>query len=76
MSANFQIGSVKNVIYVSSDISQSCPLCRQMLKAEEVGDSINHILQAHDYKLLHVGTETTDGSDGKPWHKTVAVLGQ
>lgn len=75
MSTTFKISDTKKVIYVSSDANQPCPLCRQHLNAGDIARSINHILDSHQYKLLHIGTETTDDADGRPWLKTVAVLG-
>ena len=36
---------------------------------------VNHYVAEHDYKILHVGTETVvSPSDGSLFHTTVAVL--
>jgi hypothetical protein len=32
------------------------------------------MIDEHDFRLKHVGTETISGSEGEPWHTTVAVL--
>ena len=37
---------------------------------------VNHYLQEHGYKLLHVGQETSNDMDGNPWQETVAILGK
>jgi len=62
-------------IYLSTNIVKSCAVCRKGFNAYEsdIARQINHYLD-HDYKLLHVGQETSHDDDGKPWHSTVAVL--
>jgi hypothetical protein len=39
-------------------------------------ESVNHYIEQHGYRLLHIGTETTDDSKANPWHCTIAVLGK
>jgi hypothetical protein len=45
------------------------------MPSDDLSDRINHFIEAHGYRLLHVGTETSHDSNGNPWHSTVAVLG-
>ena len=42
---------------------------------DNVAESINHLVQKHNFKLLHVGQESSLDSDGNPWQSTVAMLG-
>ncbi len=42
----------------------------------KLAESINHYIEMHGYKLLHVGTETIHDDQGEPWHTTVSVLGK
>lgn len=70
--------ATKRTTYISSDIGRGCEHCDHAIGALDTGnmaDSINHYIQVHGYRLLHVGTETTHDSNGKPWHTTVAILG-
>ena len=66
------------VVRVSSNIHGGvCEECAQALSGDDDFEmKVNHYLREHGYRLLHVGQETTDGPDGKPWQLTVAVLGK
>jgi hypothetical protein len=63
------------VVNLSTNVMTGCQICSQPVGGEHFQDSINHYLTKHGYSLLHVGSETIHGPDGKPWHTTVAVLG-
>ena len=67
---------IKRVVYISSNIGQSCEHCTFQIDGVKLAESINHYIEHHGYKILHVGTETThsDATEGL-WHSTVAVLG-
>ncbi len=67
---------IKHVVYISTDIGTGCEHCRASIGLERYAESINHYIEQHGYRLLHVGQETGHDSDGKPWHKTVAVVGK
>lgn len=70
------MGEVKRTTEVSSNISGGCEHCGHGVGGEDkVADSINHYIEKHGYRLLHVGTQSNVGQDGKPYHTTVAVLG-
>ena len=66
------------IMRVSSNEMRQCPLCRQTdldgIKNFEA--ACNHLLQTHKLKCLHIGQETTEDRDGKPWQSTVAVFGK
>lgn len=64
-----------DVVKLSTDNSQPCKLCQLALSGKKIDESINHYVKAHNYRVLHVGTETSLDLEGKPWHDTVAVLG-
>jgi hypothetical protein len=42
---------------------------------EHFDEACNHLMKAHGLKCLHVGQQTENDSNGKPWHSTVAVFG-
>lgn len=67
---------VQHVVHISTNISQPCEHCQMQLGLDEFDAAINHYIDKHDYKLLHVGTETSHDMDGKPWHSTVALVGR
>jgi hypothetical protein len=66
---------------VRTGIGKPCPVCgRGVWSGDDPGDwldqQVNHLLEEHGWRLLHVGQETTDDRDGNPWQHTVAVLGE
>lgn len=67
---------VQHVVYVSTDIGTGCEHCGTQIGLERFAESINHYMEQHGYRLLHVGTGTSHDMDGKPWHSTIAVLGK
>ena len=80
MPASNYFSGVKHVVHISTNIGKSCEHCSAHIGAtaddHELGESINHYIETHGYKLLHVGTETSHDANGNPWHSTVAVLGK
>ena len=70
------IDDTKRVVSISSNITTGCGHCGKPVGGpDELSASINHYIEAHGYRLLHVGTETIHGPDGQPWSTTVAILG-
>lgn len=66
----------KGVVTVSTNIGQKCDECDYWVDgAEKFDEGVNHYIQEHGYKLLHVGSQTSHADDGL-WHSTVAVLGK
>lgn len=69
----------QRTVQISSNIIGTCEVCQKSVRGnieELIHEEINHYLQAHGFKLLHVGTQTTEDRDGKPWHTTVAIVGK
>lgn len=67
---------VKHVVHISSDIGTACEHCGEKVGIERFAESINHYIDQHGYKLLHVGAQAIHDDQGKPCHCTVAVLGK
>lgn len=67
----------QHVVHVSSAIiGERCKRCANPIEGDgSFVALINHYITQHGYKLLHVGQQTEEGTDG-PWQTTVAVLGQ
>ena len=66
---------VNHVVHISNDESKSCEHC-DFRAGSDLAESINHYIDAHGYKLLHVGQETSRDNMGNPWQIKVAVLGK
>lgn len=67
---------VRRIVHVRANIGTRCEDCDLFLESGRLAETVNHYLESHGYTLLHVGTETSHGSDGSPWHATAAVLGK
>ena len=67
----------KSTIYVNSSVGETCKHCDFYTghSGTDIADSINHYIQEHGYKRLHVGTESSEDNEGRLWQNTVAVLG-
>ena len=70
-----EIETIRRVTRISTDLYRNCEHCNSRVGWSDFAASINHYISAHSYRLLHVGTETTQDRDGKPWQTTVAILG-
>ncbi|MEA3416868.1 MAG: hypothetical protein U9R02_12060 [Thermodesulfobacteriota bacterium] len=68
---------IKQVVLVTSDDNKNCQLCSNFhIGPNNFEESINHYITDHNYKLLHVGQQTSNDMNGNPWQLTVAVHGQ
>jgi hypothetical protein len=69
---------VERIAMVSTDLFEQCKHCSEQIGGgdQPFSESVNHYIQKHDYKILHVGTDTSRDTDGNPWQSTVAVLGR
>lgn len=65
-----------SVVTVSTDIGQKCNHCDFWIGLENFDASVNHYIEKHGYRLLHVGSQTSHAQEGGLWHSTVAVLGR
>ncbi len=70
------IEQTENVVFLYSNSGENCRDCDYWIDSSNFEEGINHYLSEHGYTLLHVGTETTTGSNGEPWHSTVAALAE
>lgn len=68
---------IKHTVYLSSNIGKRCEHCDYSIGApdKDVPDGINHYIDHHGYKLLHVGQEYSEDNEGKTIHHTVAIVG-
>jgi hypothetical protein len=79
-STDHHYAEIRHCVYISTNIGTGCEHCDYAIGAlargtDDLASSINHYIEQHAYRLLHVGTETSYDDHGKPWHSTVAVLG-
>lgn len=68
------LSNVKYTIRLSSDEHSGCQFCGHSFGASIDWD-VNHLIQAHEGLLLHVGTESINGADEPSYYSTVAVVG-
>jgi len=67
--------SVNEIKVISTNILESCKHgCKLPYGGEFFEFNVNHYIQDHGYKVLHIGQESTFDEEGKPYHSTIAVL--
>ena len=76
------LADIRETFEIHTNISPvTCPVCGEDLgkRAGDTGNTIdgaiNHVL-AHGWRLLHVGAEWGEDSEGKSISHTVAILGK
>jgi hypothetical protein len=67
---------IKHVVYVSTGEQKECEHCGESVGGSLFAKAVNHYIEEHGYKLLHIGTDTNWSDEGTPWHDTVAVVGK
>jgi hypothetical protein len=76
MSGQSYYQGIQHIVQIVSFITTGCEHCDEQIGGEQFAESVNHYIEKHGYKVLHVGTETSRDDNGKPWYGTVAVLGK
>ena len=76
MKAQNYYEGINHIIYISTNIGTGCEHCNARIGLEKLAESINHYIEKHGYKLLHVGTETICDKNGNPSHTTIALVGK
>lgn len=67
----------EHIVHISTDVSMGCEHCHFNIGGpNNLAESVNHYVEKHGYKILHIGTETISGPRDEAWHTTVAVLGK
>ena len=70
------MNDIKKVVKISSDIGIGCTECSGIrIGQENFAESINHYVQQHGYRILHIGTESTHDNEQNVYHTTIAILG-
>ncbi len=67
---------ISSIVRISTNEGIQCRHCTTSIGLDKFEESVNHYIEQHGYRLLHVGMETSDSDVGSPWHSTVAVLGK
>lgn len=75
MSESNLYDGITNTVQVLSDEVKMCEHCSESVGGEDVAKSINHYINDHGYKLIHVGQQTGVGQDGS-FQMTTALLGK
>lgn len=69
MTTNYE--GIKHVVHISTHVGTGCEHCTHAIGSNNFAESVNHYIQQHDYKILHIGSESGDNLT-----MTVAVLGK
>lgn len=64
---------IKHIISFTSVGVSNCEHCKANFSFQE---TINHYIDQHGYKLLHVGTQSSLHTDGNLVHDVAIVLGK
>jgi len=75
MSPGNHYEGIKHVVYIHTSYRTDCEHCNANFEHDWFAQAINHYIEQHGYKLLHVGSET-EKIEGKPWYFSVATLGK
>lgn len=68
---------VKHTIYLSTDTGYRCEICSHEGEwNHNFAKAINHYIEKHGYKILHIGQDAKETGKGNPISDTVAVLGK
>ncbi len=77
MSTESHYKDIKHTVHITTDDHVSCEQCQDNLGYNDIANAINHYINQHNYRLLHVGQETTrEQTEGKIFHLTAAILGK
>lgn len=88
MAAKKKAKNRQHVVRIASDdVVLCCEHCDIDVSIKEIGDpedelahdqmmphAINHYVEKHGYKLIHLGQETTHTPKGEIWHRSVAYV--
>ena len=66
---------VGHVVQIDTDKSTRCEHCAFEIGGDNFVPSVNHYIEKHGYKILHVGQRAYIYDD-KPVSHTVAILGK
>ena len=68
---------IEHIVHISTNMESSCQICGERQTDPEYFEKlVNHYLEKHGYKLLHIGSEWERDAEGKSCHHTVAVVGK
>lgn len=69
---------IQHVVQIRSEVTSGCKVCQTAISLDDFDARINHYIEQHGYKILHIGTQTEKSYefDGQLWHSVIAVLGK
>ena len=66
---------IGHIVQIDTDKSTRCEHCAFEIGGDNFVPSVNHYIEKHGYKLLHVGQRAYE-DEGMPVSHTVAILGK
>ena len=79
MSEDLQISEITHVVELSSNrVYGHCKLCQSAIRQgnDLLDMEINHYIEKHGYRLIHVGTQSQVDRLGRLISVTVALMGR
>lgn len=68
---------INHTIQIDNDNYSFCNICNKSISGTNITDLINHVLSEHNYKILHIGSQTDRNTDNESlFHATIAILGK
>jgi hypothetical protein len=68
---------ISHVVHLSTNTGKNCEHCNKgSFSIDDLGELINHYIDEHDYKLLHIGSEFGRDLNGATVHYTAAIVGK
>jgi hypothetical protein len=75
MTSTKSIEDIKHIIHISTRFSQHCEHCDKFGSMSS-DLAVNHYIENHGYKLLHIGAETQQNEAGDFFNCTAFVIGK
>lgn len=79
MASQKNLDDIKKIIHISTEHEPFCEFCKYQHNYEKLYDidfAVNHYIEKHGYKLLHLGSETNFDTEGNLLTSTVAIVGK
>ncbi len=73
------LDEIKHIIHISSKNEPRCELCEHNHISENLYNidfAVNHYIDKHGYKLLHIGSENLRDEEGNLLTHSAAIVGK
>lgn len=67
---------ISHAVHISTNTATGCKHCRFSIDGKRFEESVNHYVEEHGYKVLHIVTETDRDFLGQSRRYSLAVVGK